>query len=115
MKEYLQGWSKAHARLFATGVALVAVGVATVAFAQSPSPPPRPSASSDVPAPPPPSPGIRPVMLTDQDIQIIVAMSEECVKAKGFLCAEAALSIKKKLEDSARPTPPPPPPASPPK
>lgn len=45
-------------------------------------------------------------MLTDQDIQTIIVMSNECVKARGLECAEAALLIKRKLEM-------PPPPSAP--
>lgn len=110
MKAYLNGWSRMQIGVLTVGVALMVLGTA-VAFAQTPAP-------SRTPPPPPDSaaasmPSGRPIVLSDQEIAIIIAMGEECVKAKGYQCAEAALMIKKKLEDSARPAPPmpaPPPP-----
>lgn len=86
------------------GAALMVAGVG-IAFAQAPG-----ASNTPPPSAAPAAPTSRPIMLTEQDIQIIIAMSEECVKAKGFQCAEAALMIKRKLETPAPAAPPPAPP-----
>lgn len=39
----------------------------------------------------------RAVYLTEEEIKATIAMLDECVKAKGLACAEAALVIRQKL------------------
>lgn len=45
----------------------------------------------------------REVVLTDQEIDATISMMEECVKAKGFGCADAAVYMRNKLNDARKP------------
>lgn len=47
----------------------------------------------------------RTVKLTDAEIEVTIQMMDECVKAKGLLCAEAATVMAKKLRAAQHPTP----------
>jgi hypothetical protein len=69
---------------------LLLAGCSTAAFAEPPAQPVH-------------MPVERTVKLTDDEINVTIQMMDECVRAKGLLCAEAAIVMAKKLRAAQQP------------
>lgn len=76
---------------------LICLGAGS-ALAQTATPttrmPPPPPAAAEAP----PAQVNRTIQMTDEEIRVTIQMLDECVKAKGMLCAEPAVTITRKLQ-----------------